>query len=82
MFYPQTGYEGLSAWRSEEEDLALRQDCQEDMEATITRLRTIVIHAPMSEVERQIVLYQLTHILQHLRESVNLLLAEKQLRHN
>ena len=82
MFYPQTGYEGLSVLRDEEEELALRRDCQEGMEATIKRLREIVAHASLSEFERQTLLYQLSHMLQHLRESVNLFVAENLLRTN
>ena len=82
MFYPQTGYEGWSVFPDEEVQLALHQDCLEQMETTIKRLRKIVAQISMPEVERQTILYQLSHILQHLRESVNLLVADKRQKKN
>ena len=82
MFSPQTGYDGWSVFPDEQQQLALQQDCLEQMEATIKRLRTIVVQALMPETERQTLLYQLSHIQQHLRESVNILVADTYQRAN
>lgn len=82
MFSPQTGYEGWSVFPEECNELALRQDCLDGMEAAIKRLRDIVATAPLLDLERQTLLYQLSHIQLHVRESVNMLVADIFLRKN
>lgn len=82
MSFPQTSHEGWAVFPDEQEQLALHQDCLEDMEATIQRLRAIVASTSLPEIERQALLYQLSHILLHLRESVNHLLADQLRRRN
>lgn len=82
MMYPQTGYEGWPTLSDEEEQLALRRDCLEDMEATIKRLREIVAQAPLTEAEQQVLFYQIKHIQHHLKESVNMAVADELLRTN
>jgi len=82
MFSPQRHAEGFEILRDEQLDLFLRQDCHERMAATLNYLREMVAHAPLPEGERQTLLSQLSHILHHLKESVDVLAAEALGRHN
>lgn len=82
MVSPYTGFEGFEIARNEQIDLFLRQDCHERMEATINYLRNMVALVPLPEGERQTLLSQLSHILHHLKESVDVLTAEALGRNN
>ena len=81
-FFRQTGYEGWLTFYPEEELLAVRQACHEEMEQALTRLYAIVAQASLGEEECQQLLYQMSHIQQHLREAINLLAADYLLRTN
>jgi threonine aldolase len=82
MFSPETDDKRWPTFRDEEATLALREDYLERMEVTIKRLGDLIAQAQLLEAERQLLLYQLSHIQQHLRESLNMLLAKKLLSNN
>ena len=82
MFAPKSGPEGWPKLPDEMTQLALCQDWLDHTAATLKRLREIVIAVPLAENERQLLLYQLGHIWQHLDESVNSLAANVHLRNN
>lgn len=82
MFFPQTNFEGWFVLPDEMIELALRQDWLDGMLATVKRLSEIIVTTPLSEVERLVLLSQLWNIQQHLRESVDRLIADRLLRNN
>jgi hypothetical protein len=82
MFLPQQGPAAWPKLSDELTHLALEQDCLEQTLATIKRLREIVVAFPLAEHERQTLLYQLSHIRQHLEEAVNALVTNASSRTN
>lgn len=82
MFFPHTNFEGWFVLPDEMIELALRQDWLDGMLATVKRLSEIIVTTPLSEVERMVLLSQLGNMQQHLRESVDRLIADRLLRNN